>query len=287
MRASLARDVAGIEPQLRIVASTRFLAVSKSLSTSASIGASACSQARRCAACAATRAYRSTDPPGRSPIDRSLLRARHAWRRPPPRPVSARLAPLTLRSADGTLSAKTRGPGPPTPCPTASSGTASSRSSSRAAWRRCSAPRARGSRASTSRSRSSASCRTCRRRRSSSRCSWTRRASPRSSRTRTASRSSTSASATTRTSSSWSSSTGRTSRRSSSTSRRTGSDFPVEAAVFIALEICKGLTYAHELTRPRTASPLHIVHRDMSPPNVLITKYGEVKIVDFGLAKAN
>jgi eukaryotic-like serine/threonine-protein kinase len=33
--------------------------------------------------------------------------------------------------------------------------------------------------------------------------------------------------------------------------------------------------------------PLHIVHRDMSPPNVLITKHGEVKIVDFGLAKAN
>ena len=33
--------------------------------------------------------------------------------------------------------------------------------------------------------------------------------------------------------------------------------------------------------------PLHIVHRDMSPPNVLITKYGEIKIVDFGLAKAN
>jgi serine/threonine-protein kinase len=32
---------------------------------------------------------------------------------------------------------------------------------------------------------------------------------------------------------------------------------------------------------------LHIVHRDMSPPNVLITKHGEVKIVDFGLAKAN
>ena len=53
------------------------------------------------------------------------------------------------------------------------------------------------------------------------------------------------------------------------------------------IEICKGLAYAHELTRSATASPLHIVHRDMSPPNVLITKYGEVKIVDFGLAKAN
>src|SRR5690349_2088625 len=33
--------------------------------------------------------------------------------------------------------------------------------------------------------------------------------------------------------------------------------------------------------------PMNLVHRDMSPPNVLITKYGEVKIVDFGLAKAS
>jgi serine/threonine protein kinase len=68
--------------------------------------------------------------------------------------------------------------------------------------------------------------------------------------------------------------------------KKTGRDFPVQAAVHISLEICKGLSYAHELTDSHGV-PLYIVHRDMSPPNVLITKYGEVKIVDFGLAKAN
>jgi serine/threonine-protein kinase len=68
--------------------------------------------------------------------------------------------------------------------------------------------------------------------------------------------------------------------------KKTGRTMPVEAAVLIAVKICEGLTYAHEL-RSSEGQPLHIVHRDMSPPNVLITKHGEVKIVDFGLAKAS
>jgi len=68
--------------------------------------------------------------------------------------------------------------------------------------------------------------------------------------------------------------------------RKSNRIFPVEHAVYIAVKICEGLSYAHELT-DESGKSLAIIHRDMSPPNVLITKYGEVKIVDFGLAKAS
>lgn len=65
-----------------------------------------------------------------------------------------------------------------------------------------------------------------------------------------------------------------------------GQPVPLEAALYIAQRLCEGLAYAHELTG-LDGKPLHAVHRDMSPPNVLISKHGEVKIVDFGLAKAS
>lgn len=68
--------------------------------------------------------------------------------------------------------------------------------------------------------------------------------------------------------------------------RQWGRLFPTEEACLICVRICEGLTYAHEL-RDDKGVPFNIVHRDMSPPNVLMTRFGEVKIADFGLAKAN
>ncbi|MBN1336581.1 MAG: serine/threonine protein kinase [Deltaproteobacteria bacterium] len=60
---------------------------------------------------------------------------------------------------------------------------------------------------------------------------------------------------------------------------------PAEFAVYIAQEAAKGLAYAHR-KEDRQGHPLGIVHRDISPSNVLISYDGEVKIADFGIAKA-
>src|SRR6266545_7122343 len=55
-----------------------------------------------------------------------------------------------------------------------------------------------------------------------------------------------------------------------------GVAFPVEIAVYIVKELCRGLGYAHSW------GDLRLVHRDVSPPNVLISYSGEVKLTDFG-----
>jgi eukaryotic-like serine/threonine-protein kinase len=56
--------------------------------------------------------------------------------------------------------------------------------------------------------------------------------------------------------------------------------FPVDIALFIVREVCRGLAYAH------TYGGLNLVHRDVTPPNIMISYFGEVKLTDFGLARS-
>src|SRR5262249_42976068 len=69
-------------------------------------------------------------------------------------------------------------------------------------------------------------------------------------------------------------------------SKRRGKPWQPEAALFIGREVLGALAYAHAKTDTR-GQRLNLIHRDVSPSNILLSETGAVKLTDFGIAKAN
>ncbi|MFP5519139.1 MAG: serine/threonine protein kinase [Bdellovibrionia bacterium] len=60
----------------------------------------------------------------------------------------------------------------------------------------------------------------------------------------------------------------------------------IEDVVYVIKEAAAGLDHAHRCVDAQTGKPLNIIHRDISPQNIMVSYEGEVKLIDFGIAKA-
>jgi serine/threonine-protein kinase len=69
-------------------------------------------------------------------------------------------------------------------------------------------------------------------------------------------------------------------------SREVQAPIPFSLAARIVSQAAEGLAYAHDFRSHQTNEPLHLIHRDVSPDNILLSRSGAVKLVDFGIAKA-
>jgi eukaryotic-like serine/threonine-protein kinase len=68
--------------------------------------------------------------------------------------------------------------------------------------------------------------------------------------------------------------------------KKANKSFSIDQALFMVKEAAAGLDHAHRCTDSKSGRPLNITHRDMSPQNIMVSFEGEVKVIDFGIAKA-
>lgn len=65
-----------------------------------------------------------------------------------------------------------------------------------------------------------------------------------------------------------------------------GERMPGKLVAHLGIEICQGLNYAHREARDADGQPLRVLHRDLSPMNLMLDRSGRVKLLDFGVARA-
>ncbi|HVG60885.1 MAG TPA: protein kinase, partial [Hyalangium sp.] len=68
--------------------------------------------------------------------------------------------------------------------------------------------------------------------------------------------------------------------------RTAGMPLPPALCARLIASACEGLAFAHDFNDPATGESLGLIHRDISPDNILVSRQGAVKVVDFGIAKA-
>jgi serine/threonine protein kinase len=79
---------------------------------------------------------------------------------------------------------------------------------------------------------------------------------------------------------------GRNLRQITNKLKKVSEHLSIDQVVYVVKEVAHGLDHAHRCLDGATGKPLNITHRDMSPQNVMISFDGQIKIVDFGIAKA-